>query len=243
MPSCRCAVPIITSPNVVLPRRRARICTAGYKIHIGREERTGGRPRGRHREVRRACSGGPFSGAWMSVSDRASWGRAVQRTRSPGRRTHREVIVRLQRDDPILDSNSRYHAIVIDDDVRIGWHINPRGPNSSGSGGIGNDTHCTTRMRRADRARVCVLPLRGRRGRVVVAARVHVHVSVVLRLRVWARVGRRSGRRRPRRSIGSSKMESMHTSGRRCRLVPHRAGDDSPAPVPTRDSDGTSGCI
>ena len=103
----------------------------------------------------------------MSVSDCASWGRAFQRTRSPGRRTHRKVIVRLQGDDAILNSNPRYHAIVVDDDVHIGWHINPRESNSGGSGGVGNDTHSATRVRRADRARVCVLPLWGRRGRVV----------------------------------------------------------------------------
>ena len=84
-------IAVVASTDGVLPSKRAGICTAGYKIHIGREEHTGGRPRGRHREVCRACSGGPFSGAWMSVSDRASWGRAVQRTRSPRRRTHREV--------------------------------------------------------------------------------------------------------------------------------------------------------
>ena len=56
----------------------------------------------------------------MSVSDRASWGRAFQRTRSPGRRTHRKVIIRLQRDDAILNSNPGYYAITVVDDVRIG---------------------------------------------------------------------------------------------------------------------------
>ena len=112
-PIARCS-----SPDRILPRRRARICTAGHEIHIGREERTGGRSRGRHREVRGACSGSSFSGAWMSVSDRASWGRAIQHMRSP--ESHREVIVRLQGHDAFLNSNPGYYAITVVDDVRIG---------------------------------------------------------------------------------------------------------------------------
>ena len=110
---------------------------------------------------------GLFSGAWMFVSNRASWERAIQHTKFYGRRTRREVVVRLQRHDSILDPHPRYYPIVLDDDTCFGRHTNAGGTNCGWGNSIGNDTHSATRVRRADRARVCVLPLWGRQGRVV----------------------------------------------------------------------------
>ena len=78
-----------------------------------------------------------------------------------------------------LSAHPWHHAIVLDIHPPIGWHINARGPNNGGSGGIGNDIHSAMRVDRADHACISVLPLWGRRGPVV-AARVHIHISVFL---------------------------------------------------------------
>ena len=100
---------------------------------------------------------GLFSGAWMFVSNRASWERAFQHTNIHGRRTCREVVVRLQRHDSILDPHPRYHPIVLDDDASFGRHTNAGGTNCGWGNSIGNDTHSATRARRADRAPVAAL--------------------------------------------------------------------------------------
>lgn len=89
-----------------------------------------------------------------SISNRTS-GRSIERTRSPGGRAHREVIVRLERDDPVLNSDSGNTPLVVDDDVCVRRHVDPTPTWSRGCGGIGDYAYCSSRMCCADCACTC----------------------------------------------------------------------------------------
>ena len=145
----------VTSADGVLPRWSAHIRGATSLRSGSKEVANTRRSSSCHRKVSSPCAGSPLSCPWMSISACAWRGWSFERTRSSGWGTHRKVVVRLQRHDPILDADAGYDTFVIDDDVCVRGHVDARG--SCCSCCVRHDSNRTPRMRGSDSTRVCGL--------------------------------------------------------------------------------------
>ena len=143
----------VTSADGVLPRWSAHIGGTTSFRSGSKEVANARRSSSCHRKVSSPCAGSPLSCPWMSISACAWRGWSFERTRSSGWGTHRKVVVRLQRHDPVLDAAHAVHraALIVDYDVGVTADVRRRGR------GVRDDAHRAPRVRRAHCARVRVL--------------------------------------------------------------------------------------
>ncbi|KAI0348934.1 hypothetical protein OH77DRAFT_335489 [Trametes cingulata] len=102
-----------TTGGVALSGRRALGLTSSRNLSGRRGEECAARSGSCHGEVGGTSARRTLARSCMTVSDHTC-GRSVDRTRSPWGRAHREVAVRLERDDAVLDPHTRDHALVVD---------------------------------------------------------------------------------------------------------------------------------